>query len=97
MPESCRLQPARDMRPAALEFFINGQPCKAYPGETVATALLACQVRGFRRSTSGTPRLPMCNMGVCHDCAVTIDGLESQRSCMVQVTVGMHVEVSDEA
>lgn len=97
MPDSCRLQPVPEMRPAALEFFINGQRCEAYPGETVATALLAQQVRGFRRSTTGTPRLPMCNMGVCHECAVTINGLEAQRSCMVQVSAGMRVEVSDEA
>jgi predicted molibdopterin-dependent oxidoreductase YjgC len=64
----------------------------AYPGESVATALLAAGVRVFRRTRSGAPRGPLCNMGVCFECVVAIDGESGVRACATQVREGMSVE-----
>lgn len=86
-----------DLRPAPIQIFVNGHQTLCYPGETVATALLGAATRGFRRSVSGTLRTPVCNMGVCYECMVTINGLEAQRSCMTLVSPGICIEVSDEA
>lgn len=97
MPDSRRIELTADLRPSPIQIRVNGHETTCYPGETVATALLAAGVRGFRRSVSGTARLPVCNMGVCYECMVTINGLEAQRSCMTVVSQGMCVEVSDEA
>ncbi|MFJ2332938.1 (2Fe-2S)-binding protein [Pseudomonas helleri] len=97
MPDSRRIEPGADLRPAPIHIIVNDRVTLCYPGETVATALLAAGVRGLRRSVSGTPRIPVCNMGVCYECTVTINGLEAQRSCMTLVKPGMRVEVADEA
>jgi len=81
-------------RPEAVTFYINGVATACYPGETVAAALLAAGIPAFARTPSGAPRRVTCNMGVCFDCLVTIDGQPAQRSCMTRVRAGMRVEVS---
>ncbi|WP_300719793.1 (2Fe-2S)-binding protein [Pseudomonas sp.] len=97
MPDARRIELTADARPSPIQIRVNGRETLCYPGETVATALLAAGIQGFRRSVRGTPRTPVCNMGVCYECMVTINGLEAQRSCMTVVSQGMCVEVSDEA
>ncbi|HEY9274200.1 MULTISPECIES: (2Fe-2S)-binding protein [Achromobacter] len=92
MPDAIRLQD-RVVRPARIRIYINGHETLAYPGETVATALLAAGVGVFRRSHGHAAHAPVCNMGVCFECLVTIDGCQSTRSCMTLVTEDMRIEV----
>lgn len=66
-------------------------------GASVAAALLLAGVLAFRRSVSGEPRAPLCGMGVCHECRVTIDGVPHRRSCLVTVRDGLHVTMEDHA
>lgn len=73
---------------------VDGQPVAAYPGETVAAALLAAGFRTFRSGTVGGPRGPVCNMGICFECVVTVDGVTNVRACMTPVRPGMKVERS---
>jgi D-hydroxyproline dehydrogenase subunit gamma len=73
-------------------FRFEGRELPAYPGETVAGALLAAGVRTFRRSVRGEPRGYYCGMGVCFECRVRIDGVGNQRACMTPVRPGMQVE-----
>lgn len=80
-------------RPAPITIHINDAPSQAYPGETVATALLAAGVSVFRRSHGQAAHAPVCNMGVCFECLVTIDGRQAIRGCMTQVKEGMRIEV----
>ena len=70
-------------------FTFQGKPVVAYPGETVATALLAAQVPAFGLTRDGAARLPFCNMGTCFDCAVTIDGQRLVRACLTEVKDGL--------
>jgi D-hydroxyproline dehydrogenase subunit gamma len=86
-------------RPRAVRIDVDGQEVEAFPGESVATALLGCGTRVFRRTSTGAPRGPLCNMGVCFDCLVTVDGLGQVRACMTAVEDGMSVRtrVGDEA
>jgi D-hydroxyproline dehydrogenase subunit gamma len=79
-------------RPAAVAIEVDGTRVDAYPGESLATALLAAGVRAFRRTRSGAPRGPLCNMGVCFECVVTVDGEPGVRACATQVREGMNVE-----
>ena len=75
---------------------VNGQPVKAYAGESIAAALLAAGYRAFRRTeASGAPRGFFCGMGICFDCLVTVDGVPNRRSCMAEVRDGCVVEVRD--
>ncbi|MGO3868721.1 MAG: (2Fe-2S)-binding protein [Alcaligenes sp.] len=94
MPDAQRLLQKRQRFESAV-VIINGQETPCYAGETVATVLLAAGVGAFRRTASGAPRRPVCNMGVCFDCIVTIDGMQGLRSCMTTVRSGMQIEVAD--
>lgn len=99
MLDSIRIDPhdmpgTQPMRPAAVTIYIDGAAVPAYPGETVATALLAAGTSRFRTTRGGAPRAPVCNMGVCFECAVTVDGRPGTRSCMTLITPNMHIETA---
>ena len=61
-------------------------------GTTVAAALLSAGEIAFRVSVSGEPRAPLCGMGICMECRVTIDGAPHARSCQIVCREGMRVE-----
>jgi len=60
-------------------------------GTTVAAAILALGNPAFRTSVTGEPRGPLCGMGICFECRVTIDGAKHQRSCVIIACEGMEV------
>lgn len=70
---------------------IDGVGLVVARGSTVAAALLRLGVSVTRRSVSGQPRAPLCGMGVCQECRVTIDGVPHQRACMILVQDGLDV------
>jgi sarcosine oxidase subunit alpha len=76
------------------EIIINGKPAMIVTGATVAAAILASGQTVFRRSVSGEPRGPLCAMGICYECRVTIDGEPHARSCQIIVRDGMVVETA---
>lgn len=64
-------------------------------GTTVAAAISNAGAKGFRTSVTGELRGPVCGMGICFECRVTIDGVGHQRSCNIIAEEGMEV-VTDE-
>ena len=70
---------------------VNGRTVKTPVGATVAAAIARAGVPFFRKSVTGEPRSPVCGMGVCFECRVTIDGHPEQRSCQVLCRPGMEV------
>jgi D-hydroxyproline dehydrogenase subunit gamma len=70
---------------------INGKPIRVEQGTTVAAAILIAGETAFRISVSGQPRGPLCGMGICFECRVTIDGLAHARSCQIVCEDGMKV------
>jgi aerobic-type carbon monoxide dehydrogenase small subunit (CoxS/CutS family) len=81
------------LRRAPFRFTIDGVPVDAYPGETIATALLAAGRRIARRTAHrGAPRGVFCAIGVCHDCRMVVDGEANVRTCLVPARAGMIVE-----
>lgn len=84
-------------RGAALKIFVDGKEVEAFAGETVAAALLAAGIRGFRLSHKHKePRSLYCGMGVCYECLVTVNGVHAQRACVTFVEDGMKVETCKE-
>jgi threonine dehydrogenase-like Zn-dependent dehydrogenase len=69
---------------------INGRTIEAAPGSTVAAAVAACGA-ATRRSVTGEGRGPLCGMGICFECRVTINGRAHQRSCQMAVAEGMEI------
>jgi predicted molibdopterin-dependent oxidoreductase YjgC len=70
---------------------IDGKKISVAEGTTVAAAILSSGIGTFRTSVSGERRAPLCGMGTCFECRVTIDGLKHQRSCMRIAENGMKV------
>lgn len=73
------------------EIIVNGCPIRVPDGITVAAALAIAGIAHTRISVSGKPRAPVCGMGVCHECRVSIDGLR-RLACQTLVRDGMRVE-----
>lgn len=85
-------------RAEAFTFTLDGRDVEAFPGETVAAALLAAGVRTLRVTEKrGSPRGLFCGMGVCFDCLVTVDGRPHLRACLTRAEAGMRVQTQDEA
>jgi predicted molibdopterin-dependent oxidoreductase YjgC len=70
---------------------VDGRRVTVPRGTVVAAAVARAGVAGFRRSVSGTPRGPLCGMGICFECRVTIDGEPHVRSCLLPCAEGMEV------
>ena len=71
---------------------IDAHAIHVAPGVTVAAAIALAGSMVTRRSCSGTARAPLCGMGVCHECRVTIDGRAHQLSCQTLCAPGMRVD-----
>jgi succinate dehydrogenase/fumarate reductase-like Fe-S protein len=76
----------------AFTFYVDHIPVEAFPGETIATALLAAGRRGLRRTAKrDEPRGLYCVMGVCWECVVLVDG-QSVRACVTLAAPGLPVD-----
>ncbi len=75
-----------------IRFNYEGRDIAAWPGDSVAAALLAAGETSFRESPiSGAPRAPYCMMGVCFECVMEIDGVGNRQACLTPVAPGMRV------
>jgi aerobic-type carbon monoxide dehydrogenase small subunit (CoxS/CutS family) len=81
--------------PEDIQIKINGKPVTVTPLTVVATAIAAEGIRRFRRSVKGKPRTPLCGMGVCFECRVTINGQPNTRSCNILCEDGMEIDTDD--
>jgi sarcosine oxidase subunit alpha len=74
-----------------LSILVDGRLLEVAEGITVAAAMLNAGEDAFRDSVSGKPRGPVCGMGICFECRVTIDGARGRRACLERVSPGMRV------
>ncbi|MGH9487281.1 MAG: FAD-dependent oxidoreductase [Terriglobales bacterium] len=72
---------------------VDGQKIDVQPGLTVAATVAALH-GSTRQSVSGQARGPLCGMGICYECRVTIDGRAHQRSCQIPVGPGMEISTA---
>jgi sarcosine oxidase subunit alpha len=77
--------------PETVALWINGDPIRVPAGTTVAAAVLIAGETTFRRSVSGQARGPLCGMGICFECRLTIDDFDHCRSCQIVCQDGMKV------
>jgi len=78
----------------SLRIVVDGRPVAARETDTVAAALMNAGVAALRASVGGQPRGPLCAMGICFECRVTIDGRAHRRACLELCRDGMRVETS---
>lgn len=70
---------------------VDGRPIQVEPGITVAAALLGAGLWRSRTSVEGEARGPLCGMGICFECRVTIDDHPQRRACMELCRDGMSI------
>lgn len=74
---------------------IDGEWVSAPAGAGLASVLFERGRFVTRRSVSGEPRAPLCAMGICHECRVTIDGIAHRRACLAVCRDGMDVRTGE--
>ncbi|HET9742583.1 MAG TPA: (2Fe-2S)-binding protein [Terriglobales bacterium] len=74
---------------------INGSLFPFREGMTVAAAVLSAGVSSFRRSVRGEARGPLCGMGICYECRLTVDGVPQTKSCQLLSRPGMEIVTDD--
>jgi sarcosine oxidase subunit alpha len=81
--------------PELLQLKVDGKEVRMPRGSTVAAAIVTSGGSGFRRSVSGEIRGPLCAMGICFECRVTINGVAHCRSCQVLCEDAMDVRTRE--
>lgn len=71
---------------------VNGTEIEVAEGTSVAAALINAGIWQFRAAVGGVGfRAPICAMGICFECRVTLDGQPHRRACMETCRPGMEV------
>lgn len=85
-----RLHEKSERQKVTIDF--EGVQINVLVGETVAAAVLAAETDYTRTSViSGVHRAPYCQMGICFECLMEIDGVPNRQACMIEVREGMKV------
>lgn len=75
---------------------VNGREVSAYRGESLLAALMASGYKRLKKSpVYSEPRGPLCGMGACFECIVTVNGIPNTRSCMTEVENDMEIEIDE--
>jgi len=77
---------------ALVEIVVDGERHQVPEGMPLAAALLRLGITMFRISVQGEHRAPVCGMGTCFECRVTVAGRRHQRSCLIPCAAGLVVE-----
>ncbi|MRV73827.1 (2Fe-2S)-binding protein [Duganella sp. FT92W] len=79
----------------AVIVMVDGHAVAVPVGSTVVAAIAHAHATVLtRKSVSGMPRGPVCGMGICQECRVTIDGRAHQLSCQTLCEPGMDVRTA---
>lgn len=73
---------------------VDGQHVRVAAGSSVVAALARAADGAAvitRRAVGGALRGPLCGMGVCQECRVTIDGVPHRLACQTVCAEGMQV------
>jgi len=70
---------------------LNGQALRVAAGTSVAAALMLGGDGCSRTSVSGQRRAPLCGIGICQECRVSING-QRRLACQTLCLDGMQVE-----
>lgn len=74
---------------------INNQTRQVPRGTLLAVALAAAGETRFRRSVTGQARGPLCGMGICFECRVTVNLEAHVRACQAICEEGMEVRTDE--
>jgi D-hydroxyproline dehydrogenase subunit gamma len=77
-----------------VRLFVDGIDVEAFADQSLGAVLhgLDKPLRASPRRQE--PRALFCGMGICFECAVTVDGVRQVRACILPVRDGMRVETT---
>ncbi len=81
--------------PEQIHLQVNGIAVTVPAGSMVSAAVAVAGAASFRRSVTNEPRGPLCGMGICFECRVTINGRAHCRSCQIPCRDGMEVRTDE--
>jgi aerobic-type carbon monoxide dehydrogenase small subunit (CoxS/CutS family) len=81
--------------PEVIKLSVNGRAVTVPEGSMVSTAVALSGSMVFRRSVGGEARAPLCGMGICFECRVTVNGQAHARSCQIVCRDGMDVRTDE--
>ena len=82
---------AQKEKMVSIEF--EGTPMRVPEGISIAAALLGNGITHFRETDkTGEHRSPYCNMGICFECLVEVDGISNCQACLMTVRDGMRIK-----
>lgn len=76
---------------------VDGEAVTVPRGMNLAALLVNRGDGVTRTSVGGEPRGPLCGMGICFECRVTLDGVTHVRACMEVCRDGMRVTTRGQA
>ena len=74
----------------AVNITINGKPFSVAVGTTAAAAVISAGIPS-RHSITNQPRAPLCGMGICLECRMTVNGVPHVKSCQLPCAEGMEI------
>jgi aerobic-type carbon monoxide dehydrogenase small subunit (CoxS/CutS family) len=89
------LQTAQSPMADQIQLRVNGKTVSVTAGTVVAAAVAQAGQTRFRRSVQGEARGPLCGMGICMECRVTINGQAHGRSCQTLCQEAMEVRTDE--
>ena len=81
--------------PETVALSVNGKSVVVSSGTTVAAAVLRAGVSSSRRSVTGERRGPLCGMGICFECRVTVNGVPHVKSCQMLCASEMEIKTDE--
>ena len=79
----------------AITITVDGERVRVTTETSIAAAVMMTGRAAARTSVSGEERGPLCGMGICFECRVTVDGKRHVRSCQALCRQGMEVRTAD--
>lgn len=80
--------------PEHINLLIDNRAVTVPSGTSVAAAIALAGSPVTRRSVGGAMRAPLCGMGICQECRVTIDGHRHRLACQTLCTPDMRVQTA---
>lgn len=81
--------------PDAITVTVDGAAVPVSPGTTALAAILIAGKSSVRRSVAGSPRGPLCAMGVCFECRAVVNRTPHSRTCQILCVPGMDIRTQE--
>lgn len=83
--------------PDTISVTVNGAAVSVPSGTTALAAIFIAGKTNVRRSVSGSPRGPLCGMGICFECRATVNQRRHSRTCQILCTPEMDIRTGQHA